>query len=83
MIADVNEFGRISLRTETDRESELLKSWVEANVNNSESFVACCNNKKCAFSFDLKSEMIDQKCTICGKDFKGTEKIDICPTCYV
>jgi transcription initiation factor TFIID subunit TAF12 len=56
MIADVNESGRISLRTETDQENELLKSWVEANVNNSEFFVACCNNKKCAFKFDLKDD---------------------------
>jgi hypothetical protein len=52
-------------------------------MNQDGSVVACCNNKKCAFKFDLKDEMIEQECLICGKDFKGTVKIDICPTCYV
>jgi hypothetical protein len=84
MIADINESGRISLKTETDQESKLLKSWVEANVTNSESFVACCNNKKCAFKFDLKElEMIEQICAVCGKPFKGTVLIEVCPNCYV
>ena len=28
-------------------------------------------------------KMIEQVCLICEKKFKGTVKIDICPTCYV
>lgn len=28
-------------------------------------------------------KMIKKKCLICGKEFKGTVKIDICPTCNV
>jgi len=58
MIADINESGRISVRTETDQESELLKAWVMDKVKYSQSFVDCCNNKKCAFSFDLKETEI-------------------------
>lgn len=30
-----------------------------------------------------KSKMIKQKCQICGKEFKGTVNIDVCPSCYV
>jgi len=29
------------------------------------------------------SEMIKQVCLICGKNFEGKVKIDICPNCYV
>ena len=28
-------------------------------------------------------KMIDQICFVCGRKFKGTVKIGICPTCYV
>jgi rubrerythrin len=89
MIADINEQGRLSIRTETERESELLKQWVTDNAAYSQSFVDCCGNKKCAFSFDLKPtlppepEMIDQICAVCNKPFKGTVKIDVCPTCFI
>jgi hypothetical protein len=54
MIADINESGRISVKAETDQESEMLKSWLQENVKLSQSFMDCCNNKKCAFTFDLK-----------------------------
>jgi rubrerythrin len=30
-----------------------------------------------------KPEMIEQECINCGSKFKGTEKIDFCPSCYV
>jgi hypothetical protein len=84
MIAEINEQGRLSIRTETNRESELLKKWVTDNAAYSQSFVDCCGNKKCAFSFDLKEpEMIDQMCAVCNSPFKGTVKIDVCPTCFI
>jgi len=28
-------------------------------------------------------KIIVQKCANCDKEFKGTEKIEICPSCYV
>jgi hypothetical protein len=83
MIADINESGRISVKAETDQESEMLKSWLQENVNLSQSFMDCCNNKKCAFRFDMKPQMIEQECAVCGKKFQGTVKIEICPSCYV
>ena len=54
MIADINESGRLSVRTETSRETELLKQWLADNVKLSKSFEDCCNNKKCSFKFDMK-----------------------------
>jgi hypothetical protein len=56
MIADINESGLLSIKTENENESEKLKTWVIDNAKYSEGFVACCNNKKCAFSFDLKDD---------------------------
>jgi len=58
MIADINESGRISVKAETDQESEMLKTWLRENVKLSKSFEMCCNNKKCAFKFDLKDGSI-------------------------
>jgi hypothetical protein len=56
MIADINESGRISVKAETDQESELLKQWLADNVKLSKTFEDCCNNKKCAFKFDMKDD---------------------------
>jgi len=84
MIADINEQGRLSVRTETLRETQLLKEWLNDNVKLSKSFEDCCNNKKCSFAFDLKEpQMIEQTCAVCGKKFNGTVLIEVCPTCYV
>lgn len=83
MIADINESGLLSIKTETESESNKLKIWVKDNAMLSQSFTDCCNNKKCAFKFDLKTRMIEQRCIICGQDFQGTEEIEICPKCYV
>ena len=82
MIADVNESGRISVKAETDQESEMLKSWLQENVKLSQSFMDCCNNKKCAFSFDMKPQMIDQECLICKNKFSSPLRLEICPKCY-
>jgi PHP family Zn ribbon phosphoesterase len=84
MIADINEQGRLSVRTETSQESESLRGWLADNVKLSKEFTDCCNNRKCAFSFDLKDpKMIEQTCAVCGKTFEGTVLIEVCPTCYV
>lgn len=84
MIADINESGRLSVRTETSRETELLKQWLADNVKLSKSFEDCCNNRKCSFSFDLKEPlMIEQTCKHCGAKFHGTVLIEVCPNCYV
>lgn len=82
MIAEINESGRISVKTETDQESDLLKSWLTDNVLLSESFTACCNNRKCAFKFDLKPQMVEQMCIICNENFSATALLEICPKCY-
>jgi len=55
MIADINKSGRISVKTETDQENEMLKSWLHKNAKLPQSFTDCCNNKKCVFKFDLKN----------------------------
>jgi hypothetical protein len=31
----------------------------------------------------IPPKKIKQQCLVCGKGFKGTVKINICPTCYV
>jgi hypothetical protein len=54
MIADINESELLSVRTENEIENDRLKTWLMDNAKVSQLFLNCCNNKKCAFSFDLK-----------------------------
>ena len=37
----------------------------------------------CCGVYKEEPAMITMRCKVCGAEFSGTEKIDICPSCYM